>query len=340
MERIQKRMTENGRSSRINAVRKTVFSACAAVITLAAVFLQTACVKDELYNTPHPDKGAVQITTDWTGRSSDAVLPESYILRIGSVEPATRSTGGEEQTVSGETNLFKSLLTPSTQHLLVYHQADGITINGTTATVNTLEDGTLNPMPGFLFSAAKELTIPKDDTLKVTVPMMQHIRTLTLTLKLNNGDEQRIAGTTATLTGIAPSVDLTTGNVAATEGKAVVPVFTLGTAAYGKARAGTSASPSVACKTTRATGNPVLAASLRLLGVMTGEKQELNIAVALTNGTVQTIKTDLTEALKNFGSGEIEPLFLDATLTLPAELGVSATISDWNTVDNGGITVN
>ncbi|ADV43791.1 FimB/Mfa2 family fimbrial subunit [Bacteroides helcogenes] len=307
---------------------------------LCSTLMLGSCVKDTLYNTPHPDKGAVQITTDWTGRSSDAVLPESYILRIGSVEPATRSTGGEEQTVNSETNAFKSLLVPGTQSLLVYHQADGITISGTTATVNTLEDGTLNPMPGFLFSAAKELDVPKDDTLKVTVPMMQHIRTLALTLKLNNGDEQRIAGTTATLTGIAPSVDLITGNVAATEGKAVVPVFTLGTAAYGKARAGTSASPSAACKATRATGNPVLAASLRLLGVMTGEKQELSITVALTNGTVQTIKTDLTEALKNFGSGEIEPLTLDATLTLPAEAGISAIIGNWNTVNNGDITVN
>lgn len=300
------------------------------LIFALAMLQLTGCVKDELYNTPHPDKGAVQITTDWTGRSSDAVLPESYILHIGreeqtsrntdSAKPATRSTGSEEQTVSGETNLFKSLFLPGAQSLLVYHQAEGITISGTTATVNTLEDGTLNPMPGFLFSAAKELDVPKDDTLKVTVPMMQHIRTLTLTLKLNNGDEQRIAGTTATLTGIVPSVDLATGSVTVAEGKTVVPAFILGE--------------------TQVTGNPVLAASLRLLGVMTGEKQELSIAVALTNGTVQTIKTELTEKLKDFDSGEIEPLILDATLTLPAEAGISATISDWNTVNNGNITVN
>lgn len=284
-------------------------------LIFACVVLQLiGCVKDDLYNTPHPDKGAVEVTTDWTGRSSDAVLPTDYLLRIGS----------EEQTVQGETNVFKSLFLPGTQSLLVYHRAEGITISGTTATVNTLADGTLNPMPGFLFSAAKELNIQKDDTLKVTIPMMQHIRTLTLTLKLNPGDDLRIAGTTATLTGIAPAVDLTTGNVTATEGKAVVPVFTLGTDAV----------------KSRATGNPVLAASLRLLGVMTGEKQELGIAVALTNGTVQTIVTDLTEALKDFSGGELEPLMLDATLTLPSEAGISATISDWHTVENGDITVN
>ena len=63
-------------------------------------------------------------------------------------------------------------------------------------------------MPGFLFSASKELEIQKDDTLKVTVPMMQRIRTLALTLKLKPGDEQLITETAATLTGIASSVNL------------------------------------------------------------------------------------------------------------------------------------
>lgn len=298
-----------------------------------AVSQLTGCVKDELYNTPHPDKGAVLITTDWSRHSSDAILPESYILRIGNTEQISRNTDSAErttrnatsveQTVKGETNLFKSLLLPGTQSLLVYHQAEGITINGTTATVNTLEDGTLNPMPGFLFSASKELEIQKDDTLKVTMPMMQHIRSLTLTLKLNPGDEQRIAGTSATLTGIAPVVDLATGNVTATEGKIIAPVFTLETE-DGE---------------TQATGRPALVTSLRLLGVMTGEKQELTIAMALTNGTVQTITTELSGALKDFGSGEIEPLILDATLTLPPEAEISATISDWTVVDNGNIGI-
>lgn len=296
------------------------------IMWVASVVSLSSCVKDDLYNTPHPDKGAVEVTTDWTGRSSDAVVPADYILRIG----------GEEQTVQGETNAFKSLFLPRTQSLLAYHQTEGVTISGTTATVNTLEDGTLNPMPGFLFSASKELDIQKDDTLKVVVPMMQRIRTLALTLKLNPGDERRIVSTASTLTGIAPSMDLATGSVTATEGKSVAPVFTMGSDG-GETRMGT---PSVE---TRATGNPALATSLRLLGVMPGEKQELTLVVTLTNGTVQTIVTDLTESLKNFG-GKMEPLALDATLTLPDEeetsAEVSANISDWKIVDNGDIDVN
>ena len=286
----------------------------------AAGVLLASCVKDELYNTPHPDKGAVLVTTDWTRCSSDAVLPADYILRIGSEEQTVARSSSAE---GSEATAFKSLFLPETQSLLAYHQAEGVTVSGTTATVNTLEDGTLNPMPGFLFSASKELEIQKDDTLKVTVPMMQRIRTLALTLKLKPGDEQLITETAATLTGIASSVDLATGSLTAAEGKTVVPIFTMGTGGG----------------ETRAAGDPILTASLRLPGVMTGEKQELALAVTLTDGTVQNVVTDLTQALKNFGSGKVEPLALDATLTLPEVEGdsaeVSATISDWNKVDYG-----
>ena len=154
-----------------------------------------------------------------------------------------------------------------------------------------------------------------------------------MTLKLNPGDEQRIASTAATLTGIASSVDLATGSVTATEVKTMSPAFTIETDG-GEKRTATLGGE------TRAAGNPVLTAILRLPGVIPGEKQELTLVVTLTNGTVQTIVTDLTEALKNFGSGKMEPLALDAALTLPIETEISATISDWNVVNNGGITVN
>lgn len=297
---IHKRYDANPKKKLVGKGRWLIF---------AWIVLQlTGCVKDDLYNTPHPDKGAVEVTTDWTGHSSDAVLPTDYILRIGS----------EEQTVQGETNAFKPLFLPGTQSLLVYHQAEGITISGTAATVNTLEDGTLNPMPGFLFSASKELDIPKDDTLKVVVPLTQRIRTLVLTLKLNPGDEQRIASTAATLTGIAPAVDLATGAIISTEAKTVLPAFVPGTD-DGKARA---------------TGQPVLFATLRLLGIAADAQQMLTLEITLTDGYVQTITTDLTEALKNFGGGKMEPLVLDATLELPVDENYNGTISGWDVKDD------
>lgn len=287
------------------------------MVCAAALLLLVGCVKDDLYNTPHPDKGAVKVTTDWNERSSDAILPDSYILRIGT----------QEQTVSGETNAFNTLFAPGGQDLLVYHNAEGITISGTTATVNTRADGTLEPAPGYLFSAFATLEIVKDDTLQVVVPMLQHIRHLTLTLKLNPGDEQRIGSTAATLTGIASAVDLAAGTIAATDGKIVAPAFVLGTDA--------TLAPG-----TRSSGQPALSANLRLMGAATGEQQLLTLEITLTDGKVQTVTTDLTESLKNFSTGSMEPLALDATLQLPAEAEISATITPWKEVNNGDINVN
>ena len=294
---------------------------CRPLIFAAAFLSLSGCAKDDHYNTPHPDQGAVKVTTDWSGRSQDATVPESYILRIGSGEQV------KEQTVSGETNAFNALFAPGKQNLLVYHQAQGITISGNIATVNTLPDGTLTPMPGYLFSGARELDIVKDDTLRVTVPMQQYTRQLALALKLNPGDEQRITGTASTLTGIASAIDLTTGTLAATGGKSIALTLALGTDG-GK---------------TRAAGQLVLAATMRLLGVVTGERQILTFVITLTDGSVQTIPIDLTEALKNFG-GDMEPLTWDGTLELPPDdpdvaADINATITNWNIKDNGSIEV-
>ncbi|WP_294606182.1 FimB/Mfa2 family fimbrial subunit [uncultured Bacteroides sp.] len=296
---------------------------CKLLIFALALLQLTGCVKDDLYNTPHPDKGAVEVTTDWSGASSDAVLPQNYVLRIGT----------QEQTVSGASNAFRALFEPGRQDLLVYHPAEGITIDGDIATVNTLADGTLEPMPGFLFSGASEPVIVKDDTLEVTVKMEQHIRTLTLALKLNPGDEERITATSATLTGIASGIDLRDGAIAATGGMTAVPVFALGTNGP-ESRAAVPHGQGM-----RSAGEPALVATLRLMGIVTEERQMLTLVITLTDGSVQTIRTDLTEMLKNFGGTDMEPLTLDATLELPAEGSFTASISDWAVVDNGQIEI-
>lgn len=293
--------------------RKIILSGICKLLIFAAVCQSFgSCVKDDLHNTPHPDKGAVRVTTDWSGRSSEASVPGSHTLRIGE----------ESQEVTAETNTFKSLLAPGSYRLLVYNTPEGISITGNTATVDTKDDGTLTPQPGYLFSAAKELDVAADDTLKVTLPMQQHIRSLTLTLELAEGDKERIAGTTATLTGIAHSLDLTTGTQTAGQtGRTIAPEFKFSTVTP-----------------TRAEGKPALAAMLRLMGVIAGERQTLTVTVTLTDGSVQTLVTDLTDLLKDFG-GTMEALRLDALLNLPTAGSMNGTITGWKEVDNGNITI-
>ena len=290
------------------------------VVALWGILLLASCVKDDLHNTPHPDRGALLVTTDWTARSSEATLPGSYILRIGA----------EEQTVSGETNPFASLFLPGNQSLLVCHQAEGITVDGDIATLNTLPDGTLTPTPGYLFSATRELEFIPDDTLKVTLAMQQRIRQLTLQLKLSPGDEERITAVSATLTGILPAIHLADGSPASGSGKSIIPPFALTHPdASGTRRHATRA----------ATRSSALSATVRLPGVMPGETQLLTLSLTLSDGHTQTLTTDLTEALKNFGT-DVAPLALDATLQLPTPAGVGGSITDWTVVNNGDVEIN
>ena len=41
------------------------------ILTAAIALSLTSCVKDELFNTPHPDLGAVIVTTDWSAMSAE-----------------------------------------------------------------------------------------------------------------------------------------------------------------------------------------------------------------------------------------------------------------------------
>ena len=277
------------------------------VMSLLSLF---SCAKDDPHNTPHPDKGAVQVTADWSGRSTEAPVPGSYTLCIGE----------ESQVVTAETNTFRSLLAPGSYRLLVYNIPEGISVTGHTATVDTEADGTLTPQPGYLFSATSELNVIADDTLKATLTMQQYTRSLVLALELAEGDKERIAGTAARLTGIANSLDLVTGEQTDGQtGKTVVPEFKFSTLAP-------------------AEDKPALTTTLRLVGVVKDEQQILTLDVTLTDGTVHTITTNLTEALKNLGDN-VEALVLDAALNLPTSANASATITEWKEVNNGNITI-
>ena len=83
--------------------------AYALLYLIGAVTILTSCVKDDLYDTPHPDRGAVVVTTDWSGKSTEADIPQAYTLRIG----------GREQNVSAATNVFDALLAPGGYGLTV-----------------------------------------------------------------------------------------------------------------------------------------------------------------------------------------------------------------------------
>lgn len=263
---------------------------------LAAISL-ASCVKDELYNTPHPDSGAVVVTADWSDRNSDADIPQTYILSID----------GQEQEVSGETNVLNRLLSAGKYTLAAYNKPDQVTVANNTASVNATSAKHINPMPGYLFASVQDINVVADDTLRVTARMKQLIRRLNLELTATEGDYSRVQSATATLSGVASVADMATG-----ERSAAAQVT----------------------NTFRQDGNK-FTLFFRLLGIVTTEAQTLTVDITFNNGDTQQIVSDVTESMKNFNN-EAEPIKLKGNLLLPVEATVTgATITGWNEVNGG-----
>ena len=134
----------------LNIKKKSVVI-CLICVICVPLFL-ASCVKDELHNTPHPDRGAV--TVSLTGLAADG----AYVLDID----------GQTAEITGSSFTFPDLLTPGTYSLVVYNRAEGFTFDGRMAQVHT-EDGktradgaSIIPLPGYLKTASREITVTAD----------------------------------------------------------------------------------------------------------------------------------------------------------------------------------
>lgn len=278
---------------------------CRLLLFATVLGLLAGCVKDDLYDTPHPDKGAIVVQLDWSGISPDAI-PDNYVLNVD----------GKEQTASGTTAVVEQLVEPGEHTLLIYNRPEGITIEGDVASVDEVTataktraaEVFIQPLPGYLIALSEILHVQADDTLKIAVNPKQYVRQLELELTVTEGDVERVASVTGTLEGVERSVNLQTGE-------------RLGTAA--RVRTGFALHPD------KFTGR------FRLAGIHPVEKQLLTVLITFTDGRTETVVSDLTEQMNGFYETN-DPLQLTGNLRLPIKAGVSATITDWQPGNNGG----
>lgn len=278
-------------------MRKTIYTTrygFAAVL----VFLLASCVKDELHDTPHPDQGVVSVSVDWPQGAEE----DDYTVEVDG-KPLDEGDNASDPLAPGE------------HTVLVYNTPEGFTVTDGIACVERV-DGTraltdlIDPLPETLYSGTKTVTVVADDTLHLELSVAQRTRDLRLELTVTEGDPERIAAITGTLSGVAGAYDLRSETL---HGEAVstAPAFTR--------------------------NGDKIEADLRLLGTM-GDRQTLTLRLSFLNGNPQdiTIESDLTEQLAGFnlGTGTIT---LDGELHTPTEAGVEAAIMDWKVVDGGSV---
>ena len=273
----------------------------ATILATALLFSLGGCAKDEQHHTPHPDKGVVAISVDLP-QGDEEEEGTGYTVEID----GTTADGHEGRyTVSDP-------LPPGEYTVLAYNEPEGITmtdgiarVERTDGTVRALTDF-INPQPDTLYSATERITVVADDTLRMNLDVVQRTRDLHIKLIVTEGDPERIAAVTGTLSGVAEAYDLWNETLCG-EAVSTRPTFT---------RDGDKVS-----------------ADLRLLGIM-GDAQTLSILLTFSNGDTQSIESELTEVLAGF-NGSTEPFALTGNLRTPVEGGFAGSIDGWQQADGG-----
>lgn len=286
---------------------KTIYK----IMAVAAIALSlTSCVKDDLYDTPHPDYGRITVSADWTERGEGVPAPEKWVISIGDYT-------AEE---TGSTHEAERLFEPGDYRLITYNPAVGITVAGTTATVSTASgergNAFISGNPGWFFTAVQEISIAKDREHLFTATMRQQIRQLTLIIEPTGNTADAIENIAGSLSGVAGTLDFATG----THGTPwdMELHFT---------------------KITEGTDAGKWKATVRLLGI-TGDVQQLAATVTFAGGNPKpvNIESDLSEVLARFNTDKTSPLTLGGSMVdAPGEAGITATIDKWEEVDAGNI---
>lgn len=275
------------------------------ILAAAATALLTAsCVKDTLYNTPHPNHGKITVTADWSARGEGIDIPATWTIAMGDY------TGTETAATHAPDHLFA----PGSYTLVAWNPAEGITVSGTTATVapasGSQTTGTfIDNAPGWFFTHTEQVTIEKDTDYPLTAAMKQRVRELQLELEVTQGRPELIQSVTATLSGIAGAFDMARGQ---TTGEPASTVFSF-------TRDGSR-----------------LTADARLLGTMGAVQTMVLDIVFVDGGRTQRTEVDLTEAMKDFNDDMTTAYRVTGTLETPVGMEEGkGEITGWETVEGG-----
>lgn len=275
------------------------------ILAAAATALLTAsCVKDTLYNTPHPNHGKITVTADWSARGEGIDIPATWTIAMGDY------TGTETAATHAPDHLFA----PGSYTLVAWNPAEGITVSGTTATVapasgSQTTGSFIDNAPGWFFTHTEQVTIEKDTDYPLTAAMKQRVRELQLELEVTQGRPELIQSVTATLSGIAGAFDMARGQ---TTGEPASTVFSF-------TRDGSR-----------------LTADARLLGTMGAVQTMVLDIVFVDGGRTQRTEVDLTEAMKDFNDDMTTAYRVTGTLETPVGMEeCNAEITGWESVEGG-----
>ena len=282
------------------------------------------------------------IVPDWSDALAEEHLPGSYKLAIGD----TTLTVSDIHTPI----LYRDSVQTVPYRLVAYNDPKGITITPDSIatiqtvedTIQTVEDTLLTALPDYLFAADTTAMVEAGDTATVNLRMRRLVMPIILTL--NFSEPAEVVDVHSTLSGLISSIHLPDGT----------PV---------EAEAGTrSEADAIIAKALMAyetlPDNKGIRLLVRTFGINREERQQLDAVITLADGRVLTLHVDMTEDLRDYE--HLETIALENSIdTAKPEpepepepedpprpphrpkvpIDVSATISNWETIEEDNIDI-
>lgn len=329
---------------------------------LLALACLTACDRKELFEHQELYTATVSIRPDWQSQSptanalqihirgthpatdfSPAISTDTTFTLAASGAASAEATANATATAAASAAnaaLPEALLTlpEASYSLIAWHEASGLTFDGTRFRLSTLPDGTLaEPAP--LCAAAITFCAIAGQENRPPLKMQPHTRLLKLTLNISQGTPELLTDVTATLTGCAATREIGGGekltrgeNCELMKEEARELMKAEGDKLTRTAKTGDVGS--IRPVFTR-NGN-TLSATHRLLGIAPAVRQQLTLTLHYAEGEPQTQVYDLTSFLSGFN--RFSPDTADEVFTLTGDLqlqqslespGISGTITGW-----------
>ena len=323
---------------------------------LLALACLTACDRKELFEHQELYAATVSIRPDWQSQSptasalqirirgthpatdfSPAISTDTTFTLAASDAAAASAEAAANATATAAASaanaaLPEALLTlpEASYSLIAWHEASGLTFDGTRFRLSTLPDGTLaEPAP--LCAAAITFCAIAGQENRPPLKMQPHTRLHKLTLNISQGTPELLTDVTATLTGCAATREIG-GGEKLTRGEDCELMKTEEDKLTRTAETGDVGS--IRPVFTR-NGN-TLSATHRLLGIAPAVRQQLTLTLHYAEGEPQTQVYDLTSFLSGFN--RFSPDTADEVFTLTGDLrlqqslespGISGTITGW-----------
>ncbi|MGM9785703.1 MAG: FimB/Mfa2 family fimbrial subunit [Candidatus Cryptobacteroides sp.] len=274
-------------------MKATIQYITAVLMTMIAI---SGCIKRTIFNTPHPNDGALKVEAFYAHKSEEAVLPEEFAIIIDSCGYFLDTTYFADE----------DLLEPGFHSIYMFNIPEGMELSDSTISVCRDDEGNIMALPGYFYSGRDVFEIRKDDTLSLALPLIQHTRRLDFLFKVKGGSLDKIESATCELNGLYRSIDLEDGSCCGE------PSFSRNSFVIQK---------------------DTLKTTYHLLGLHPDVSKTFRITIHFIDGHDQSFETVLDSYLKDFNE-TVDKKVLTGNFEAHTGAEFGFTIEDWKPTDD------